>query len=170
MGAVKATAQRVDTLLAQLSALGNAEARRLGADAVRALLELYGEGLARMLDIVHGEAPALVDRLAADPLVSALLVVHDLHPFDTEARIGMALDRVRPMLASHGGNVRLVALNGSTVHLALEGTCHGCPSSSVTMKLAVEEAIRELAPEVDAIEVVGSGPVGEGVFPERCLK
>jgi nitrite reductase/ring-hydroxylating ferredoxin subunit len=42
------------------------------------------------------------------------------------------------------------------VTLRLEGNCHGCPSSSATLKLAVEEAIYEAAPDVTAIIVQGS--------------
>jgi len=59
------------------------------------------------------------------------------------------------------------------VHLRLEGSCHGCPSSTVTMKLAVEKAIEEAAPEVARIEVEGtSQPVaatshGNGASPKN---
>jgi nitrite reductase/ring-hydroxylating ferredoxin subunit len=42
-----------------------------------------------------------------------------------------------------------------TVTLRLEGNCHGCPSSSATLKLAVEEAIYDAAPDVTAILVQG---------------
>jgi Fe-S cluster biogenesis protein NfuA len=68
-----------------------------------------------------------------------------------------ALEKTRPYLNSHGGNVDLVGVDESgTVTLRLEGNCHGCPSSSATLKLAVEEAIYEAAPDVTGIIVEGS--------------
>jgi Fe-S cluster biogenesis protein NfuA/nitrite reductase/ring-hydroxylating ferredoxin subunit len=65
---------------------------------------------------------------------------------------------VRPYLGSHGGDVKLLGVKDGVVHLRLEGTCHGCPSSTVTMKLAIEKAIEEAAPEVVRIEVEGVSP------------
>ena len=41
-----------------------------------------------------------------------------------------------------------VRVADGVVYLRLEGSCHGCPSSTITMKLAVEKAIEEAAPEV----------------------
>jgi Fe-S cluster biogenesis protein NfuA/nitrite reductase/ring-hydroxylating ferredoxin subunit len=91
-----------------------------------------------------------------DDLVASLLVLHGLHPLNVEMRIARALDRVRPYLGSHGGDVKLLGVNEGVVHLRLEGSCHGCPSSTVTMKLAIERAIEEAAPEVVRIEVEGA--------------
>ena len=43
-----------------------------------------------------------------------------------------ALEKVRPLLASHGGNVTLLGVEDGRVRLQLEGSCHGCPSSVAT--------------------------------------
>jgi Fe-S cluster biogenesis protein NfuA len=89
-----------------------------------------------------------------DELVASLLVLHDLHPKDTETRVVEALDQVRPYLGSHAGGVELLGIDqGGVVHLRLEGSCDGCPSSVQTVKLAIERAIEEAAPEVTAVEV-----------------
>src|SRR6185295_615994 len=120
------------------------------------LAELYSAGLERMLEIVAGAgAEELIGRFAADDLVSSLLILHGLHPQDAESRVAGALERVRPFLGSHGGDVRLLGVEDGVVRLRLEGNCHGCPSSTVTMKLAIERAIEEAAPEVVRIEVEG---------------
>ena len=64
--------------------------------------------------------------------------------------------RAGPYLKSHGGNVELVAIDGvGVVRLRMQGSCHGCPSSAVTLKLAIEQAIHEAAPDVSAILVEG---------------
>jgi Fe-S cluster biogenesis protein NfuA len=65
-----------------------------------------------------------------------------------------ALDEVRPYLGSHAGGVELVGIDpDGVVQLRLEGSCDGCPSSTQTVKLAIERAIEEAAPEVTRVEV-----------------
>ena len=103
-----------------------------------------------------GRSDEIMDRLGSDDLVGSLLVLHNLHPLDVKTRILRALDRVRPYLGSHGGDVKLVRVADGVAYLRLEGSCHGCPSSTITMKLAVEKAIEEAAPEVARIEVEGA--------------
>ncbi len=72
---------------------------------------------------------------------------------DLETRVRQALDKVRPLLRSHGGNVELLDLSGGVVRLRMLGSCDGCPSSAMTLKHAIEAAIYEKAPDVTAIEV-----------------
>jgi Fe-S cluster biogenesis protein NfuA/nitrite reductase/ring-hydroxylating ferredoxin subunit len=66
-----------------------------------------------------------------------------------------ALDKVRPYLQSHGGNVELMGVDEGVLRLKLEGSCHGCASSAQTLKLAIEEAIYEAAPDVTELQVEG---------------
>jgi Fe-S cluster biogenesis protein NfuA/nitrite reductase/ring-hydroxylating ferredoxin subunit len=122
-------------------------------EALQAVLELYGEGLRRVL-----ERHAAGEPLESDELVSHLLLLHDLHPVAVEERIAQALDGVRPYLHSHGGEVELLAVEDGVARLRLEGSCKGCPSSAATLKLAIEDAIREAAPELDGIEAEGVPP------------
>jgi len=144
--------QRVDALVRELEALPDEDARRSAGEAFRALLELNGEGLARLLELAGPEVTA---RLAADPEVGGLLLLHGLHPEPFEQRVQRALDGVRPYLGSHGGGVQVLDARDGVVHLRLEGTCHGCGSSRVTLQNAIERAIVEGAPDVVAIEVEG---------------
>jgi Fe-S cluster biogenesis protein NfuA len=145
--------ERVEQLLAALRDGSDPQAAALAEDLVRCLVELYGAGLARIVDLVGAD---LVEKLAADPLVESLLLVHDLHPLDTDTRIQRALDRVRPYLGSHAGGVEYLGVDeNGIVHLRLEGSCHGCPSSTVTVRMAIEAAIQEAAPETTGIDVEG---------------
>ena len=144
-------AERVETLLAQLHA--DPRAAELAEELVRCLVELYGAGLARIAELV---GPGTLGALADDPLVESLLLVHDLHPLDPDARVQRALDRVRPYLGSHAGGVRYLGIDGDgVVRLQLEGTCHGCPSSTVTVQQAIEQAVRDAVPEATGIDVEG---------------
>lgn len=154
---LRAVSDRIETLLAEVRALGDPRARETAEELVRLLAELYGAGIERMLEIVdEAGAGELFDRFAQDDLVASLMILHGLHPQDLESRIAGALERVRPILGSHGGDVRLLGVEEGVVRLRLEGNCHGCPSSTVTMKLAIERAIEEAAPEVARIEVEGA--------------
>jgi Fe-S cluster biogenesis protein NfuA len=124
-------------------------------EAVQSLLEFHGTALRHLLDHL-AETPngqSLIDSLAEDPLVSNLLLLHDLHPFDLPSRVAAALEKVRPFLAQHHGNVELLALNDTVVRLQLLGNCHGCPSSRATLKNLIEEAITNAAPEITEIQV-----------------
>jgi Fe-S cluster biogenesis protein NfuA/nitrite reductase/ring-hydroxylating ferredoxin subunit len=153
----RSAGDRIQTLLDATSASGEA-ARERAEQLVREVVELYGAGLSRVLAAINGEAgeadPGILDRLVADDLVASLLLVHGLHPHDVRRRVSEALDRVRPYLGSHGGDVHLLDIVGDTVQLQFAGSCKSCPSSAVTLELAVEDAIRAAAPEVSSIEVV----------------
>ena len=87
--------------------------------------------------------------------------MHGLHPVPLHERVTGALDEVRPYLLTHGGGVELLGIDDGVVRLRLEGTCNGCPSSALTLKSAVEEAITRAAPDVERIEAEGvAEPVG----------
>jgi Fe-S cluster biogenesis protein NfuA/nitrite reductase/ring-hydroxylating ferredoxin subunit len=84
-------------------------------------------------------------------------------------RVSDALDRVRPYLGSHGGDVDLLEVTSDTVRLAFKGSCKSCPSSAVTLELAVEDAVRAAAPEIGAIEVVTPEAAHSAVIPAESL-
>ncbi|CQD23048.1 NifU domain-containing protein [Mycobacterium lentiflavum] len=160
---------RIQTLL-DASAAGGAVARERAEQLVREITDLYGAGLKRMLRVALTAEPALADRFAADELVASLLLVHGLHPHDVERRVADALDTVRPYLGSHGGDVHLLEVDGDVVRLQFSGSCKSCPSSSVTLELAVEDAVRAAAPEIESIEVVAADPDSSStVIPAESL-
>ena len=90
-----------------------------------------------------------------DPLVESLLLLHDLHPLDVDARVQRALDEVRPYLGSHAGGVEYLGVTDGVARLRLQGSCDGCPSSTVTVQLAIEGAVLNAAPEVTEVVVEG---------------
>ena len=154
---------RVDSLLEELETLPDPLARQTATEVVEALLDLYGEGLARLVGYVaERDDGALAEALAGDELVAHLLLLHGLHPMPLAARVQQALDGVRPYLDSHGGDVELLGVDEGVVRLRLEGSCSGCPSSAVTLKHAIEDAIHKAAPDIERIEADGAvePPVG----------
>jgi Fe-S cluster biogenesis protein NfuA/nitrite reductase/ring-hydroxylating ferredoxin subunit len=160
---------RIQTLL-DASAAGGAAARERAEQLVREVTDLYGAGLERLMQLAVAEKPELADVFAADDLIASLLLVHGLHPHSVERRVSDALDTVRPYLGSHGGDVHLLEVDGDTVRLQFAGSCKSCPSSAVTLELAVEDAVRAAAPEISSIEVVAAeSESSRGVIPTESL-
>jgi Fe-S cluster biogenesis protein NfuA len=154
---LRAVGDRIETLIGELGTIAEPRARETAEELVRRLLEFYGAGLARMVELVGASSAAapLLAGFEGDDLVATLLLLHGIHPRDLAERVVAALDRVRPTLGAHGGDVTLLGIEGGIVRLRLEGSCHGCPSSLLTMKSAIEREIAAAAPEVGGIEVEG---------------
>jgi Fe-S cluster biogenesis protein NfuA/nitrite reductase/ring-hydroxylating ferredoxin subunit len=157
MTSVAQAGTRIEELLDSLRSRGGAAADT-AEELVRLLVGMYGDGLAAiMAALAEAGEPgrAIIDRLTADPLVEGLLLLHGLHPLDVDARIQRALDQVRPYLGSHAGGVQYLGVTDGVARLRLEGSCHGCPSSTVTVRLAIEGAVQDAAPEVTEVVVEG---------------
>jgi Fe-S cluster biogenesis protein NfuA len=162
MAGVRRVGERVEELLSALRSGGDqaslADPAATAEELVRLLVGLYGEGLEHVVETLaeRGEAGAsILAALTEDPLVESLLLLHDLHPLGVDERVQQALDRVRPYLGSHAGGVRYLGVFDGIARLRLEGSCDGCPSSTVTVKLAIEGAVLDAAPEVSEVAVEG---------------
>jgi Fe-S cluster biogenesis protein NfuA len=157
--------EQIEGLVRKIETLPDPEARASALGLVQALMEFHGAGLDRMMELIadSGEAGyAVFDRFAEDDLVGSLLLLYGLHPLPLETRVSRALDKVRPYLDSHGGSVKLLGITDGVVGLRLEGSCKSCPSSSMTLKLAIEEAIYAAAPDVAGIEAEGVPEPAQG--------
>lgn len=64
------------------------------------------------------------------------------------------LDEVRPSLMADGGNVALHEIDGLIVVLKLQGACGSCPSSTMTLKMGIENRLRDKIPEIMAVEQI----------------
>ena len=154
-------ARRIHELVEQIEALPNPAARTLLHECLQATLAFHGQGLSRMLQMVADAGSGgkiIFERLLQDEVVRGLLLIHGLHPVDLETRLRGALAKVRPYMESHGGNVELISLEGEVARLRLQGTCKSCPSSAVTLELAVRNAVEEACPDLMGFEVEGVPP------------
>jgi Fe-S cluster biogenesis protein NfuA len=155
---VRDVGARVEYLLDALRTGAVSDPGPVAEELVQLLVGLYGDGLGRIVAALADEGAAgaaVMDRLTADPLVESLLLLHELHPLDVGARVQRALDRVRPYLGSHAGGVQYLGVHDGVARLRLEGSCHGCPSSTVTVQLAIQGAVQDAAPEVTDVVVEG---------------
>ena len=148
----QAAGERVETLLAELRSEAGPQVAATAEELVSGLVELYGAGLARIMEILGGdeEGPRLLHELVADPLVESLLVLHDLHPLDTSARVKRAVEEVLPQLGSHAGDVEYLGLDDTGV-LRLRLEQRGC--SAATVRDVIEKAVAAAAPEAAGVGI-----------------
>lgn len=150
--------QRVEALITSVESWPDATNRDTALEIVQTLMDFHGAGIERMMDLTAEGGSggfAAFDRFAADDLVSNMLMLYGLHPLDIGERVLKAIEQVRPSLSLHEGDVELLGINDGVVSLRLKGSCDGCPSSALTLKHTIEEAIYAAAPDVRAIEVDG---------------
>lgn len=77
---------------------------------------------------------------------------------DLATRLQAAIEECRPMLQSDGGDIEFLGIiEGNRAKVRLVGACHGCPSSTATLLMGVENYIRELVPECEGLVAEGIG-------------
>ena len=156
----QAAGERIEALLAELRSQAGPQVAATAEELVSCLVELYGAGLAQVVKLLGEDetGPALMDKLVADPLVESLLLVHDLHPLDTSARVRRAVEEVLPQLGSHAGNVEYLGLDEAGVlRLRLEQS--GC--SADTVRDLIEKAVAGAAPEAAGVAIEMAQPPAE---------
>lgn len=67
-------------------------------------------------------------------------------------KVRQALDSIRPALQADGGDVELLGVQDGVVKVRLTGACGGCPMAALTLKEGIEQRLKELVPEVKAVE------------------
>ncbi|GLW99231.1 NifU family protein [Microtetraspora sp. NBRC 16547] len=173
-------AHRVEALLERIESMTDPDARATVTELLQQLLELYGEGLARIMSAATAAGgAALGSTLAADELVGHLLLLHGLHPEDVETRVRAALERTGPRLGGatadlvgvegcgEGGGER--GTEGGVVRVRLRGR-GGCRSSAPALRAALEEAIRDAAPEIARVEVEEAAPPAAVIPVDSLLR
>jgi nitrite reductase/ring-hydroxylating ferredoxin subunit/Fe-S cluster biogenesis protein NfuA len=149
----------LDRLLGDLKALEALpehwdEAAQAGASAlVEAVDALNAEAFRRLIRSLKDlpEFGAALRDAAQDEVVYAVLRRHGILKASLFERVEAALETVRPMLASHGGNAEVVSVEGNSAKIRFLGACDGCPASQLTFYAGVKKAIQDHVPEVTRI-------------------
>jgi Fe-S cluster biogenesis protein NfuA len=147
--------ERIDGLVERLETGADPVLSATARELVQILMELHGAALGQMLTLARQTGPAgqsLVDQFAHDPLIRSVLLLYDLHPVDPETRVREALDHTRPYLDSHGGAAEFVQFDDQgAVHLRVQG--------AASLTTVVENAVREAAPDLEAVVVERQEPL-----------
>lgn len=154
----QAHTEQIERLVEQVSALADNESRALALDLLQSLMDLHGAGLSRIVELLNegGEAgKKSLAKVADDPLVCGLMVLYGIHPLDLRERVSRAIHKVSPQVSKQGGRVELLEVGDSLVRVSIHSSGNGCHSTPDALKLIVEQAIREAAPEI--VEIVADG-------------
>lgn len=163
----KESIARIDQLVARLQALPESPARLLAIDLVQAVMGLHAETIDRMLEIVSESAPGSLQELGCDPLVSAVLALHGLHPDDFETRVARVADRLREYFDSRGTGIQVLDASPERIRVRLHGKR---PGSSPGARQVIEDAVYEATPEVADLIIEGlEEEVESGFVPLTSL-
>ncbi len=150
---VDGTVEQIETLLQDLGQT-DPELRGVAEELVRSLIQLYGAGLGRVVEILReAGSEDIVARLAQDKLLASLMLLHGLHPVDAETRVRKALQRIERGLESHRLELAGIEDGVARVTIVHSGGRRGTPPA--TLAATIEQAISECAPELSGVEVEG---------------
>ncbi len=137
----------------------------VGADVVE-LLDwvdaFHREGLGRLVEMIRAwRGEIFLEAVAGDDLAGGLLAAYDLGEGGRESAeraVERAMAEIRPLAASHGGDIAIVRVDDGVVEVRLEGTCDGCPSAMATLTYGVEDALRRHWVNFRRLEVTAAAP------------
>jgi hypothetical protein len=170
-GEFQAQTQRIEQLVQRAWALQDTEARNTALELMQALMDLHGSVMARIIELLSESGDAgrnSLARLGSDPLVCGLLVLYGIHPVPLEDRVKRAIEKIGPELRKQAASIKFLSVADCVVRVKIETQSHGFASSPEKLKLALEHAILEAAPEV--IEIVTEGLPLSGFIPLAMIQ
>jgi len=159
--------ERLETIFAEWD-----EGHRGAVEAYRhAIEDLQGEAIRRLVRALKADSAALaaLKEAAKDEVVYAVLRRHNILKPSLTERVETALSGVRPMLASHGGDVELVSVSPPAIEVRFLGACDGCPASALTFHAGVKKAVEDVCPEITEILQVKGASGGSRSDPLRFV-
>lgn len=107
--------------------------------------------LGAIMDHVQSGQPAILGETASAH------AEHDGEDSEVVSQIIQLLDtRVRPAVAQDGGDITFHGFDDGIVYLHMQGACAGCPSSTLTLKMGIENLLRHYIPEVVEVRPVAA--------------
>lgn len=149
-----AIGRRIDRLLQELDAIPERRAREIAVDLLALVTDLYGEALGRVVELCSDpylSSPQVVlAQLAADPLTSGLLVLHDLHPASFSSRVGAVVAKIA---ADTGSDLRVLGVDETARSVKLRVLDDRGPAHLSSVLTSLEEAMRAALPDLAALEL-----------------
>jgi hypothetical protein len=150
--------QQIGERVQELESIGDRALQSKAKELVQSLMELHGSAVERMLEVIFQSENAgarMIDELGEDPLVSSLLILYGLHPEDVQTRVEKKLTQLKSRLYKMGAEVTSIAVNDSEVRVRVNIEGHTCGSTSQNVRLVVEDAVYEAAPDLKSLVVEG---------------
>ncbi len=110
------------------------------------------EILAAIMDHYQSGDPVMANQSGA--------VSHALHSGENQDLVNQIIElldtRVRPAVAQDGGDITFHGFEEGVVYLHMQGACAGCPSSTMTLKMGIENLLKHYIPEVTEVRPVAA--------------
>jgi Fe-S cluster biogenesis protein NfuA len=114
------------------------------------LTELNDKIIACVTDFLNSGKPAV-----AASAVTAAESTKKTGANEIESKIISILDQeIRPQVAMDGGDISFEKFEGGIVYLHMQGSCAGCPSSTATLKMGIENRLKDSIPEVQEVVAI----------------
>jgi Fe-S cluster biogenesis protein NfuA len=159
---IEAQQRRIEELIAALEALDDPHAKEPAKELLQVVLDLHANGLSRLMEIVAGSGvldDPLTEALERDPQVSALLLLHGLHPQDLPTRVARAVEKLRPLIGTQGIQIELIDAAEEAVAVQVSGRLQGKHNTVAELQQEIERVIFEAAPETMRVEIAGLSEV-----------
>jgi hypothetical protein len=146
--------QRIEALIQEIDNFPNPEICAHMRELAKAILDLHGAGLEKILE--HAAAAGepgrdIIDALGKDDLVANLLLLYGLHPLDVRSRVRLALDSSRSRFRTLGCRVEFLGIEEGALRLQVRRLEEDADMQS--LKQVIEEAVFEKAPDLSVIEM-----------------
>lgn len=151
----------IEEQVRELESVADPRTRALALKLVASVLKLHATGIERMLRIIDesgGSSEPVLAAFQRDPLVRALLILHDLDEQTPALRVEHALQELEPQLEKLGAKVTVLHLDAQSVSISIRGGDQGCGSTAETVRSLVEKKIIEASPDIGEIEITMESP------------
>jgi hypothetical protein len=154
--------REVETLIAALESDEDSKARQLARNLLHLVLDLHGLALARMAAMLAAEpgGGARIARLAEDPHVRAVLLLHGLHPEEAALRVARAVALLNQEFASEHVEVRVVSVSAAAARLRVRRG----RADPVMLAERIEAVVVEAAPDLEELTLEGLHRGSENAF------
>ena len=171
-GEFQEQAAKVEQSVEQVNAIVDETARAIALDLMQSLMDLHGAAIARIVEVLDSTEAGRTSlaKLGSDPLICGLFVLYGVHPVPLDERVKGAIETVRPQLRKQSAAVELIDIADAVVRVKIEQSGHGCGSSGDGIRQTVEQAIREVAPEVIEVVAEGAATSPSGFVPLNKLQ
>ena len=147
----KGEADARSPLAAKLFAVNGIAGVMIGKDFVTVTKSEEGDW-----DAVHKTASGIIEKSlsAGEVILNEGASVSAPKGGDTEAEVkirGIIENEIRPAVAMDGGDITFEKFEDGVVYLYLQGSCAGCPSSTMTLKMGIENRLKQVVPEVKEV-------------------
>lgn len=148
--------RRIEALINVLEGAGDQPAAESARELVSTLLDMHGEGLAAIMSILSSSAggEVIIAKLDGDESVRALMLLHGIHPENTETRVRRVIERLRPHLGVEGVRVEVAEVASGAARLRITYSAGSLGAARrLMLPVEIEQLVLDAAPEIQQVVI-----------------